>query len=151
MQSMLKASAIALLLATSAASVRAEEWVDWSPSKAVTQKLWIHVDPTYLDDYLTGLRRTWRTTQEVRKKHGIVDNYHVLIKDDMSGDGPNVLLVINYPSLAMMDADRDRALAVAKEYNAIVSKEETTAMIKKYGEWRKPMGENIWHSVEYSK
>lgn len=151
MQKKTMAAALAAVFTIGVTSARAEPWVDWSPGKEAVEKMWINVDPIHLDDYLTGLRKTWRTSQDIRKKHGVIEDYHVLTKDDMSGDGPNVLLVVVYPSMAMMDPDRDRALSVAKEYNAVVSKEETAAMVKNYDEWRKPTGENIWHTVHYSK
>src|SRR5471030_543544 len=82
---------------------RAEPYKDYTPQKGAWQVTEIHVDPNHIDDYLTGLKTSLIPANEIAKKHGLIDNYIVLVRMDSSGKGANVMLVTHYPALSALE------------------------------------------------
>lgn len=140
------AAAVALATAGSA-----EMYKDWTPQRGVWQVTAIHVDPNHMDDYLTGLKTTWVTGNEIAKKHGVIDAYDVSVKLDAAADGPNVLLRLHYPSLAALEPDRTRDEALERETLAVVSKQKGQAMVAGFEKYRTFVGEGLYQSVDLGK
>jgi hypothetical protein len=128
----------------------AEPYTDWTPSKGATQVTTIQVDPNHLDDYLTGLKKSWVTGQEIAKKHGVIDWYQVMVKLN-SGAGANVVLLVHYPSLANLEPDKARDQAIEAENYAAVSKDEGQKMVAGYEKYRTFVSDELWTGVEYPK
>jgi hypothetical protein len=100
---------------------------DYTPQKGVWQVQEVHVDPNHIDDYLTGIKTSLVPGQEIAKKHGLIDNFMVLVRMDSSGGGANAMFVPHYPSLAAMEPDKARDQTMEQESLAILSKEKGQA------------------------
>jgi hypothetical protein len=145
------AAAAAIAGLALSATAMAETWVDWSPGKGVTEKQYVRVAPGHLDDYLTGLRKTWIPRQELLKKHGVISDYVILLRDHRDGPEDTVALIVIYPSAAAMDPDRTRDMAIEKEYRAQISKDQTDAMQAQYGSYRTRVADETWRTAEFPK
>ncbi|HSZ52071.1 MAG TPA: hypothetical protein VK801_10910 [Caulobacteraceae bacterium] len=148
---MVAAAAVAGAVLAAAATAAAETWVDWSPGKGVTEKQYISVAPGHLDDYMTGLRKTWVPQQEIRKKHGVITDYVILLRDHRDSPDDQICLITVYPSGAAMDPDRTRDMAIESEYRAQLSKAQSDEMQAQYGTYRKRVADETWRTVEFSK
>jgi hypothetical protein len=149
----MKTALCALALCASAGlatTVAAEPWTDWTPTKGATEVMTLKVDPNHIDDYLTGLRKSWVIGQEIAKKHGVIDWYQVMVKLNASG-GENVVLIVHYPSLANLEPDKARDQAIQAEGYAALSKEEGAKMVTGYDKYRTFVSDEIWTGVDYPK
>jgi hypothetical protein len=145
-----------LLLATVATCLSttafAEPWVDYTPAKGAYVKTMVHVDPGKIDDYLTDvIKKVWIPSQESAKRHGVIDSYVVQIKSDPNGPGPNVALIVHYPTMATMDPDKERDLAMDKEFRAIQPKAVEPAVVAERGKYRTVLADEMWNVVEFPK
>ena len=82
----------------------AEPFVEYVPQKGAWEIQTRTITATHLDDYLKLLHSYWVPMEEIEKKHGIIDDYKVLVKIN-SAESSNVLLLEHYPTLAAMDPD----------------------------------------------
>ena len=128
----------------------AEPYTDWTPTKGAWEVTTIKVDPNHIDDYLTGLKKSWVFEQEALKAHGVIDQYIALVKLN-SGAGANVQLIVHYPSLAMMEPDKARDQAIQKESLAHMSKEAAEAQVAGYDKYRTFVSDDVWTTVEFPK
>ena len=128
-----------------------EPYKDYTPQKGAWQITEIHVDPNHIDDYLTGLKTSWLSRQELAKKHGLIDNYYVLVRMDPSGTRANVLLGIHYPSLAALEPDKARDQAMEQEGYAMVSKEKGQAMVAGFEKYRAFVGDGFYQTMDLGK
>lgn len=143
--------AVSACLAT-ATSVFAEPWTDYTPAKGAYVKTMVHVDPGRIDDYMTDVvKKVWIPAQESAKRHGVIDSYTVQVKSDVSGPGPNVALIVHYPTMATMDPDKERDLAMDKEFRAIQPKETEPAVVAERAKYRSVISEETWHTLEFPK
>ena len=145
------AAAVAGAALAAAATAAAEPWVDWSPGKGVTEKQYIKVAPGHLDDYLSGLRKTWVPEQEIRKKHGVITDYVILLRDHRDSPEDMICLITVYPSAAAMDPDRTRDMAIESEVRAQMPRAQAEAMVAQYGTYRTRVSDETWRDVEFSK
>ena len=143
------AGACALFLAAGAAS--ADPYVDYTPQKGVWDVTAIKVDPNHIDDYLKGLKAVWVPGEEIAKKHGVIDQYFVMVKANATGGDANVLLGQHYVSFAMMDPDKKRDVAMQKEGEAIVSKDAQASTVSGFDKYRSFVGEDLWVPMEFTK
>jgi hypothetical protein len=136
------------LLTTGAAF--AEPYTDYTPVKGAWHVTTIKVDPNHIDDYVTGLKKTWATGEELAKKHGIIDQYMILEKLN-AGAGANVQLIEHYPSLANLEPDKARDLALQKEGEAMVSKDNMMKSVGEFDKYRTFVSDEFWTSLEFTK
>ncbi len=129
----------------------AEPYKDWTPRKGAWQITEVRVDPNHIDDYLTGLRTSWLPGQEIAKKHGLIDDYTVLVRMDASGTGANVLLGTHVPSLALLEPDKARDQAIEQEGYAAVSKEKGQAMVAGFEKYRAFVGDGFYQTIDLGK
>lgn len=141
----------AALAVMAAGAAKAEIYKDWTPQKGGWQVTEIHVDSNHIDDYLTGLKTTWVTGNEISKKHGVIDDYRVLLRIDPAGKGANVLLELHYPTLAMLDPDMARDKAIEKEGYEAVSKDKGKEMVAGYEKYRSFVGDGVYSVVTFGK
>jgi hypothetical protein len=142
-------AAAASCLATNAL---ADPWVDYTPAKGAYVKTMIHVEPGKIDDYLTNvIKKVWIPSQESAKRHGVIDSYVVQVKSDVYGSGPNVALIIHYPTMATRDPDKARDQAMDKEFEAIQPKSSEPAVEADRAKYRTVMSEEVWNVIDYSK
>jgi len=109
----------------------------------------IAVEPNYLDDYLTQLKRTWVRAMAVQKDLGFVVDYAVWTSD--SANTPNVWLTITYENMAAMQPSKARYDQVNAEIEARYGDEEEAldAIAKGYEEIRKMVDHQIINRVEF--
>jgi hypothetical protein len=108
------------------------------------------IAPTHVEDYLKLLHTYWVPMEEIEKKHGIIDDYRVLIKIN-SAEGSNVLLLEHYPTLSAMDPDRARDAAVQRESDAFMSQDKSSKMLDSIDGYRTFSHDDIYRSVELAK
>jgi quinol monooxygenase YgiN len=142
------AIAAALGLAGAAA---AEPYVDYTPQKGVWHVMTVKVDPSHIDDYVTGLKKSWRIGEEIAKKHGLIDSYQIMVKLNASDGTGNVLLIEHYPSIAALDADQARDTAQRDEFLAALPKAQGDAMVAGYDKYRTFVGDEYWTEMTYTK
>jgi hypothetical protein len=133
-----------------AGTAAAEPWTDWTPTKGATEVVTLKVDPNHIDDYLTGIKKTWVAEQERAKAHGIIDWYSVVVKLNASA-GPNVRLITHYPSLGNLDPDKARDQAMLAEGRKQMSDAEGQKMIEGYDKYRTFVSDDIYTGVEFPK
>jgi hypothetical protein len=106
------ALALGLLLGSTVALADLEPYKDYDTSEAVWSVTTIRVAPNMDDAYLEGLTKTWVTTNEVAKKLGQIEEYHIYRSDLPQSGEFNLMLVIkfkdansaNQPNKAQYDA-----------------------------------------------
>jgi hypothetical protein len=148
----MKMIALAALSSCVATAALADPWVDYTPAKGAYVKTMIHVEPGKIDDYLTNvIKKVWIPSQESAKRHGVIDSYTVQVKSDVYGAGPNVALIIHYPTMATMDPDKARDQAMDKEFEAIQPKSSEPAVVADRAKYRTVISEEIWNVIDYSK
>lgn len=133
-----------------AGAVSAEPYVDYTPRTGVTEVQMIKVDPNHIDDYLTALRHEWVEGQELAKKHGVIDSYQVVVKMN-AGAGANVAFITHYPSLANLEPNRERDMAIRKEALAAMPKEKSDAVIAGFDKYRTFVSDDFWTAVDFPK
>jgi len=134
-----------------ASAAWAEPYRDYTPQKGAWQVQEIHVDPNHIDDYLTGLKATYIPSQEIAKKHGIIDSFLVLVRMNAAGEGDNVMLVTHYPSLAALEPDKARDQAMEQENYAAVSKEKGEAQVAGFDKYRTFLRDGYWQVMDLGK
>lgn len=127
---------------------RAEPYKDYTPQKGVWQVQEVHVDPNHIDDYLTGIRTSLIPGQAIAKKHGVIDNFMVLVRMDSSGGGANVMFVTHYPSLTGLEPDKARDQAIEAESLAVLSKEKGAALVGGFDKYRTFVGDGYWQVMD---
>lgn len=150
----MKTALCALALCASAGlatTVAAEPWTDWTPTKGATEVMTLKVDPNHIDDYLTGIKTSLVPSQEIAKKHGLIDDFMVLVRMDSSGGGANVMFVTHYPSLAAMEPDKARDQAMEQENYAVMSKEKGEALVGGFDKYRNFVGDGFWQVMDMGK
>ncbi len=151
MKNLINLCAAAFLTFGIAGTVAAEQWVDYTPAKGVTVVTSVHVEPSRIDDYLVGLKKTWVPSQEIAKKHGLVDYYFVQVAVNANTGGPNVMLGVHYVSMASFDPVKDRDLAMNQEFEKVLPKAEGVTVQAERGKYRAMVGEEMWAGVDFTK
>ncbi len=128
----------------------AEPFVDYTPQKGAWEIQTRTISPTHVDDYLNLLRSYWVPMEEIEKKHGIIDDYKVLVKI-AGAEGSNVLLLEHYPTLSAMDPDKARDQAVQKESEAFMSKDKSDKLLAGIDNYRGFASDVIYRAVEFPK
>ncbi len=134
----------------SAAVAGAEPYVDYTPQKGVWEVQTIKVDPNHIDDYVTALKTGWVPGEEIAKRHGVIDQYSIMVKLN-SGAGGNVLLLQHYPSLSALDPDKARDVAMTKEGRALISKEQQDKATAGYDKYRTFESDEFFTGIDYTK
>jgi hypothetical protein len=97
-------------------------------------------------NYMNWLASEWKTEQEALKKAGLILNYMVIETEAHSPNDFDLMLMIEYKDLATMEANQDKAEAVANQ--ALNSNDQK--MIQGYQErasWREIIGNRLAREV----
>ncbi len=136
-----KVIALGLLLGSTVAWADLEPWKDYETSEAVWSVTTIKVLPNMDDAYLEGIAKTWVGTNEVAKKLGQIEEYHIYRSDlPQSGDF-NLLLVVKFKNTSDLAPDKARYDAFIKEYGKQQSDEVTQFSQKNYPAMREITGQ----------
>ncbi len=130
---------------------QAEMYKDYTPQKGAWSVQAIEVDPSHVDDYLTGIRKSLIVSFDILKKRGLIDDYWVLSRAGYSRDRPNVLIGVHYPSLAALEPDKARDQALEKEIFAVFSKEMGDKAVKGYEAYRKFLDDAFYNAIDFAK
>ncbi len=74
----------------------------------------IRMKPGMETAYLNYLAGSWKNNQEAMKKEGLILSYKVLTTEGHNAGDWNVMLMTEYKNLATMEANEDKADAVAQ-------------------------------------
>jgi hypothetical protein len=140
---------IAAAFATSTAF--AEPYKDYTPEKGVWQVTTVKVDPNHVDDYLVGLKKPLILGMEMQKKHGVIDQYFVMVNPNSADDSGNVLIGAHCVSFAAMDPDKSRDTELQKEALAQMSKEEGNKLTNGFDKYRTFINETMWTGITFGK
>jgi hypothetical protein len=134
-----------------ATSVLAEPYVDYTPQKGLWHVVTVKVEPSHVDDYVTGLRRTWAPSEEIAKKHGLIDSYQIMTKMNAEDGQGNVLLIEHIPNAALLEVDQARDQEMRKEFQAALPKPDRDKMLEDFGKYRVFVGDDYWNELVYAK
>ena len=142
-------SAAGIAFAATAALPKA--YVDYTPQKGYWDINAVEVDPNHVDDYLVGLRRSLIPTFETLKKHGVIDDYRFMTRNSYAKGAPNVLIMTHSPSNAVLDANKERDMAIDREIEAAFSKAQSDAAIAGYEKYRTFIDDAQWTDIVMAK
>jgi hypothetical protein len=134
-----------------AGAALAEPYTDYTPQKGVWHVTTVKVDPNHVDDYITGLKRTWLPAEEIAKRHGLIDSYQIMTKMNPSDGQGNVLLIEHIPNMALLEVDQARDQAMQKEIYAVMPKADSEKMVEGFDKYRVFVGDDYWNEQVYTK
>jgi hypothetical protein len=105
----------------------AQEGETWETQERVWDVTTIKIYPNAGEDYLNSLKRTWASAMSKAKKDGLISDYRILSSVIDNGGDYNLMLIIEHPNLAALDANsgnRAKWKKFEKEMEAIISEEE---------------------------
>ena len=146
-----KVLALSLVLVPTFALADLEPWKDYTESDAVWSLTTIRVSPNMDDAYLEGLAKTWVKTNEVAKKLGQIEDYHIYRSDlPQSGDF-NLLLVVKFKNTMDLAPNKERYDAFMKELGKQQSDELTQYAQKNYPAMREITGQYVLREITLKK
>ena len=134
-----------------AGSALAEPYVDYTPQKGLWHVVTIRVEPSHIDDYVSGLKHTWAPSEEIAKKHGLIDSYQIMTKLNPEDGQGNVLLIEHIPNAALLEADQARDQAMMKEFQAALPKPDREKMLADFDKYRTFVGDDYWNELVFTK
>lgn len=136
-----KVLALALLVGSTAAQADLEPFKDYDTSEAVWSVTTVRVDSNMGDAYLEGLAKTWVSTNEISKKLGQIEEYHIYRSDLPESGDFNLMLVVKYKDAnAAAQPNQAQYDAFMKEIGKEKSDEVTQYSQKNYPAMRKITG-----------
>ena len=100
--------------------------------------------------FYKGADISWVPQMESLKRHGVIDSYSVMVRLNQ-GAGDNVLLLLHYPTLANLDPDKTRDMALLAEGRAQMSKEAGEKLTNGFDRYRSFSSDEIWTGIDYPK
>jgi hypothetical protein len=143
--------ALGLICASGAALADLKPWKDYTTSDAVWWVTTIKVHSNMGDAYLEGLRDTWVASNEVAKKLGQIEEYHIYESDLPESGSFNVILAVKVKNLELLAPNKARFEAFMKEWGAERDKKSTETAQKEYPAMRDITGEYFMHEITLSK
>jgi hypothetical protein len=138
-----------LAAALAVSTAWADPYKDYTPGKGVWQVTTLRVDPNHIDDYLVGLKRALVPEMESAKKHGVIDDYFVMVNPNDADDSGNVLIGQHFVSFAAMDPDKTRDMAMQNEALARMSKEEGAKLTGGFDKYRTFLNTQMWTPINF--
>jgi hypothetical protein len=117
--------ALSMAFGSTAAFADLEPWKDYTVSDAVWQVTTIKVHSNMDDAYLEGLKKTWVASNEVAKKLGQIEEYHIYRSDLGESGSFNLLLVVKFKNNEMLAPSKARYEAFMKEWGEERNKKTT--------------------------
>ena len=149
---------VVILTALGAASIAfasmpaaAKQYVDYSPQKGYWDINAVEVDPNHIDDYLTGISKSLVPVFETLKRRGVIDEYKFMSRVGYVKNSPNVLILTHSKSMGVIDADRERDLAIESEINAAFTEAQQDAAVAGYEKYRTFLDNAQWIDVKMGK
>jgi hypothetical protein len=117
--------ALSMALGSTAAFADLEPWKDYTISEAVWQVTTIKVHSNMDDAYLEGLKKTWVASNDVAKKLGQIEEYHIYRSDLGESGSFNLMLVVKFKNNEMLGPNKARYEAFMKEWGEERNKKTT--------------------------
>jgi hypothetical protein len=139
----LKTTLLSLLIVSGSTVAYAdlEPWKDYTVSESVWSVTTIKVHSNMDDAYLQGLKKTWVESNEVAKKLGQIEEYHIYRSDLAESGNFNILLVIKFKNNEALAPNKARYEAFMKEWGAERNKKSTETAQHDYPAMRDITGE----------
>ncbi len=134
-----------------AATANAKEYVDYQYAKGVWDINQIEVDPNHVDDYLTGLKQSQVPGFEIMKKHGIIDDYSISVRQGYTRGLPNVVIGVHYVSADGLMPNATRDQMIEKEIRAGFSEDAGKTAVAGYEKYRKFVDDATWVDIKFAK
>lgn len=142
---------LAMAVGSTAAYADLEPWKDYTESDAVWSITTIKVHSNMSDAYLEGLKRTWVASNEVSKKLGQIEDYHIYRSDLPESGSFNLLLVVKFKNSEMLGPNKARYEAFMKEWGAERNKKTTDTAQHEYPAMRDITGEYMMREITIAK
>ena len=142
---------LSLLFGTTVALADLEPWKDYTESEAVWSVTTIKVAANMDDAYLEGLAKTWVSTNEIAKKLGQIEDYHIYRSELPQSGNFNLLLVVKFKSSAELGPNKARYDAFMKEFGKQKQDEVTQYSQKNYPAMREITGEYYVREITLKK
>ncbi len=139
--------ALSMALGSTAAFADLEPWKDYTISEAVWQVTTIKVHSNMDDAYLEGLKKTWVASNEVAKKLGQIEEYHIYRSDLGESGSFNLMLVVKFKNNEMLGPNKARYEAFMKEWGEERNKKTTDIAQHAYPAMRDITGDYNMHEI----
>ena len=139
--------ALSIALGSTAAFADLEPWKDYTVSEAVWQVTTIKVHSNMDDAYLEGLKKTWVASNDVAKKLGQIEEYHIYRSDLAESGSFNLLLVVKFKNNEMLGPNKARYEAFMKEWGEERNKKTTDIAQHAYPAMRDITGDYNMHEI----
>jgi hypothetical protein len=134
---------------STAAFADLEPWKDYSMSESVWTVTAIKVHSNMGDAYLEGLKKTWIASNEVAKKLGQIEEYHLYRSDFQDSGTFNLLLVVKFKNNEALAPTKARYDAFMKEWGAERNKKTTDIAQHEYPAMRDITGEYAMREITF--
>jgi hypothetical protein len=139
--------ALSMALGSTAAFADLEPWKDYTISEAVWQVTTVKVHSNMDDAYLEGLKKTWVASNEVAKKLGQIEEYHIYRSDLGESGSFNLMLVVKFKNNEMLGPNKARYEAFMKEWGEERNKKTTDIAQHAYPAMRDITGDYNMHEI----
>jgi hypothetical protein len=75
----------------------------------------IKIKPGMKDDYLTGLKATWKAVNDEAIRQGLLVSYKILAGNSSSPEDWDLMLMQEYKDMATMEASQEKFEAISKK------------------------------------
>jgi hypothetical protein len=132
---------------STAAFADLEPWKDYSMSESVWSVTTIKVHSNMDDAYLEGLKKTWIASNEVAKKLGQIEEYHIYRSDLPESGTFNLLLVVKFKNSDALAPTKARYDAFMKDWGAERNKKTTDIAQHDYPAMRDITGDYFMREI----
>ena len=96
---------IMIVALVAVSSLFAQPGETWNVGESVYRVVTIDLEPNVDAQYLNQIKRTWVNSMEVAKAEGLVEDYQILRSINNYDGDFDLLLIIKYKNLAMLDSN----------------------------------------------
>ena len=140
----------ALVVALSAPAVaQLKPYEDYTVSDSVSNISTIKVSENMVEDYLQGIQQTWVASNEVAKKLGQMQDYHVYVSDLPNSGEFNVMLVATFANTSDLAPNKARYEAFMREWGTANEAATRTTSTTVYPNLREITGEYLMREVTF--
>ena len=149
----IKMMALALAMTFGSTAVLADlvPWKDYTISDAVWTVTTIKVHSNMGDAYLEGLKKTWVASNDVAKKLGQIEDYHIYRSDLGDSGSFNLLLIVKFKNNEALAPNKARYDAFMKEWGEERNKKTIDTAQHAYPAMRDITGEYNVREITFAK
>jgi hypothetical protein len=142
---------VAIAFGSMVAYADLEPYKDYTVSDTVWSVTTIKVHSNMDDAYLEGLKKTWVETNEIAKKLGQIEEYHIYRSDLPESGNFNILLVVKFKNNEALAPNKARYEAFMKVWGAERKKKTTETAQHDYPGMRDITGEYNMREITLTK